>query len=140
MFRLSFYIARYIRAALVKPFVTIIFQKRENTIMRDIQKIEDEKYISTLLNSLSKESEIAVSVHSQDMHLNSFMNISYRKKGELIVALDNKEHILEKDKELDILFLYQDVMFNFKSKVLETKGSACVIQKPVSIQTSSSIG
>jgi len=108
--------------------------------MRDIQKIEDEKYISTLLNSLSKESEIAVSVHSQDMHLNSFMNISYRKKGELIVALDNKEHILEKDKELDILFLYQDVMFNFKSKVLETKGSACVIQKPVSIQTSSSIG
>ncbi len=102
-----------------------------------VKVVNDRNYIDNLFNNLSKAKELPVSVHIENSQHFSKMSFSYRKKGVFNILVEDKDNIMSVDQKIDIVFVYEEVLFKFSSLVIEMKENQCIIKKPECILTTS---
>jgi hypothetical protein len=95
--------------------------------------IDSERYISRLFDNLVKKDKIPISIYTQKHRYSDIMSFSYRKKGKLNILISDRSDLLSENKNVDIVFIHEDIFFRFNTSILDLRKQQCVIQKPDSI-------
>ncbi len=101
-----------------------------------LKLINDRYYIHKLLNSLSREKDIPVSVNVKNQKYLSKMSFSYGRLKELCISIDKFGCEISDNDTVTVSFFLKEVLFVFKSKIIERLPSSYILSKPQVVKTS----